>query len=189
MVVIGAGATRGAQFVNEGASPQCLPPLNADFFTQLQRITAAKHDGDVANVLADVLDLYGPNYTLTLEEYFTQLEALIAMIEASSSSTAKFSGRRSAPSGSTNPTRATATASGTSAPLIPEAQRFSRIYRGRMELIDHIFVSHYLVPGTRTTDVTTIAAAPGIPSIEDNPDEQKGRLGSDHAAVVATFDF
>ena len=31
------------------------------------------------------------------------------------------------------------------APRIPEAQRFSRIYRGRKELIDHIFVSHALV--------------------------------------------
>ena len=30
------------------------------------------------------------------------------------------------------------------APRIPEAQRFSRIYRGRKELIDHIFVSHAL---------------------------------------------
>ena len=44
-----------------------------------------------------------------------------------------------------------------------------------MELIDHIFVSHYLVPGTRTTDVTTIAAAPGIPSIEDDPDATEGQ--------------
>lgn len=75
------------------------------------------------------------------------------------------------------------------ATLIPEPKRFSRIYRGRMELIDHIFVSHYLVTGTHTTDVTTVAAAPGIPSVEDNPNEQKGTPGSDHAAVVATFDF
>ena len=37
------------------------------------------------------------------------------------------------------------------APRIPEAQRFSRIYRGREELIDHIFVSHGLVGSTRPT--------------------------------------
>lgn len=37
----------------------CLPPLNTDFFTQLQRITAAKHERDVANVLEDVLTLRG----------------------------------------------------------------------------------------------------------------------------------
>ena len=28
---------------------------------------------------------------------------------------------------------------------IPEAQRFSRVYRGRAELIDHVLVSHALV--------------------------------------------
>lgn len=94
VVVIGAGATRGAQFVEDGKPPLCLPPLNTDFFTQLQRIRAAKHERDVENVLNDVLTLYGPNFDLTLEQYFTQLEAMIATIEASSSSTVKFSVER-----------------------------------------------------------------------------------------------
>ena len=58
-----------------------------------------------------------------------------------------------------------------------------------MELIDHIFVSRYLVTGTRTTDVTTVVAAPGMPSIEDNPNARQDKPGSDHAAAVATFDF
>ena len=31
------------------------------------------------------------------------------------------------------------------APLIPESERFSRVYRGRPELIDHIFASRFLV--------------------------------------------
>ena len=31
------------------------------------------------------------------------------------------------------------------ASLIPEERRFSRLYGGRMELIDHIFVSNFLV--------------------------------------------
>jgi len=75
------------------------------------------------------------------------------------------------------------------APLIPEERRFSRLYRGRMELIDHVFVSHFLVTETRTTDVTTVVAAPGMPSIEDNPTARVGEPGSDHAAVVATFEF
>lgn len=94
LVVLGAGATRGAQFVHDDAPPLCLPPLNTDFFTQLQRITAAKHERDVSNVLEDVLTLYGPNFDLTLEQYFTQLEAMIATIDASSSSTVKFSVER-----------------------------------------------------------------------------------------------
>ncbi len=80
VVVLGAGATRGAQFVHDDNPPMCLPPLNTDFFTQLQRITAAKHERDVANVLDDVLTLYGPNFTLTLEQYFTQLEAMTAWL-------------------------------------------------------------------------------------------------------------
>ncbi len=73
--------------------------------------------------------------------------------------------------------------------LIPEPKRFTRLYRGRLELIDHIFVSHYLVTGTRITEVTTVAAEPGMPSIDDNPIDRIGEPGSDHAAVVAIFDF
>ena len=75
------------------------------------------------------------------------------------------------------------------APLIPEPKRFSRLYRGLLELIDHIFVSHFLVTGTRITEVTTVTAEAGIPSIDDNPNERIGEPGSDHAAIIATFDF
>jgi predicted extracellular nuclease len=73
--------------------------------------------------------------------------------------------------------------------LIPEERRYSRIYRGRLELIDHIFVSHFLVTNARTTEVTTVPAEGALPSIEDNPNARQGAPGSDHAAVVATFDF
>lgn len=77
VVVLGAGATRGASFVKSGFG--CQPPLNADFFTQLQRVAAGKHQGVVAEVLRDVVALYGPNFDLTLEQYFTQLETLMEM--------------------------------------------------------------------------------------------------------------
>ena len=50
------------------------------------------------------------------------------------------------------------------APRIPEAQRFSRKYRGRKELIDHIFVSHALVGKIAQDHVTTDAAGPTPPS-------------------------
>lgn len=79
VVVLGAGATRGAEWVD--GSTACLPPLNADFFTQLQRIKATKHQGVISDVLRDVVGLYGPNFSLTLEQYFTQLETLIEMTE------------------------------------------------------------------------------------------------------------
>src|SRR5215813_8591177 len=83
VVVLGAGATRGAEFVRQN-SPMCLPPLNADFFTQLQRIPTAKHQPAIEGVLNDVVGLYGPDFALTLEDYFTQLEAMLSTVRARS---------------------------------------------------------------------------------------------------------
>ena len=102
VVVLGAGASRGAEWVTnvvanlgEAATapdlpPMCLPPLNADFFTQLQRITTKRHQSTIQLVLDDVLELYGSDFQLTLEQYFTQLEAMIAALEVGSSSAATF---------------------------------------------------------------------------------------------------
>ena len=59
------------------------------------------------------------------------------------------------------------------APRIPEAQRFSRKYRGRKELIDHIFVSHALVGKIAQDHVITDAAGP-TPSIDDDPTKSRG---------------
>lgn len=76
--VLGAGATRGASFVDEGSGgPQ--PPLDADFFTQLQRITDAKHQDTVRSVMSDVFDLFGANFQSTLENTFTVIEHMIRM--------------------------------------------------------------------------------------------------------------
>jgi hypothetical protein len=68
---------------------------------------------------------------------------------------------------------------------IPEAERFSRVYRGRRELIDHIFASKALVDPLPA--VHTHAAEGTRRSITDNPREQRGKPGSDHSAVIATF--
>jgi len=51
---------------------------------------------------------------------------------------------------------------------IPTLQRFSRIYQGRPELIDHILVSHALVGLVPDGAVTTDGAGPS-PSITDEP--------------------
>ncbi|ONI91709.1 endonuclease [Saccharothrix sp. ALI-22-I] len=70
------------------------------------------------------------------------------------------------------------------APRIPEDQRFSRKYRGRGELIDHIFVSHALLkplPEARTK------AGQDLPSVTDDPAARRDDRGSDHAPVIATF--
>lgn len=70
------------------------------------------------------------------------------------------------------------------APLIPEGQRFSRIYRGRGELIDHLLVSHVLVKAVKTVTTGQIE----IPSVTDQPGEQAAEAGSDHRPVVAKFE-
>jgi endonuclease/exonuclease/phosphatase family metal-dependent hydrolase len=74
------------------------------------------------------------------------------------------------------------------APRIPAEQRFSRIYRGRKELIDHIFVSHALVGKINQDHVTTDAAGP-TPSIDDDPTQRRGAPGSDHRPVLASIDL
>lgn len=69
---------------------------------------------------------------------------------------------------------------------IPEPLRFTRKFRGRGELIDHIFASKALMSPLPT--VTTAIAGPGqLRSITENPRDEVGKPGSDHAAVVATF--
>lgn len=67
------------------------------------------------------------------------------------------------------------------APLIPEGDRYSRDYRGRRELIDHILVSASLVH-----DVAAVNAGPtAIPSITDDPNARRNEPGSDHRPVHA----
>jgi endonuclease/exonuclease/phosphatase family metal-dependent hydrolase len=71
------------------------------------------------------------------------------------------------------------------APQIPEEQRFTRVYRGRRELIDHILVSRALViplPAVDTGDVVP-------PSITELPSPRRDEPASDHAPVVARFEL
>jgi endonuclease/exonuclease/phosphatase family metal-dependent hydrolase len=67
---------------------------------------------------------------------------------------------------------------------IPEGQRFTRRFRGRKELIDHIFASKALMDPLPTA---TTAMAGELRSVTEDPREERGKPGSDHAAVVATF--
>jgi endonuclease/exonuclease/phosphatase family metal-dependent hydrolase len=70
------------------------------------------------------------------------------------------------------------------ASLIPEAERFSRVFRGRGELIDHVLVSHALV--RKVVEVHTINQD-SLPSITEDPTARRQARGSDHAPVVATL--
>jgi predicted extracellular nuclease len=67
----------------------------------------------------------------------------------------------------------------------PEGPNYSRIYKGRGELIDHMFASHRLVNPDNIPAVEILAASP-LPSMTDDPTPQTS-APSDHAAVVATF--
>lgn len=80
LFVLGAGATRGAAFVDPLKNP-CQPPLDADFFTQLQRVRNSKHSALIKKVLQDVTRLFGFNFQVTLEAAFTTYENTIRMLE------------------------------------------------------------------------------------------------------------
>lgn len=61
----------------------------------------------------------------------------------------------------------------------------TRVYRGRGELIDHVFASHRLVNPSNIPTVEIVAATP-LPSMGNDPTVPTF-APSDHAAVVATF--
>ena len=69
------------------------------------------------------------------------------------------------------------------APLIPEQRRFTRVYRGRPELIDHIFVSHLpRCAGTRTARHHGRSSTRDCPQSRTTQTRASGKPGSDHAA-------
>jgi hypothetical protein len=88
VVILVAGATRGA---TTSSGRQCLPPLNTDFFTQLQRVMNWKHRGAVSGVIDDVVDLFGSNFNLTMEDYFTQLESIAQVTRMAGQTNLAFS--------------------------------------------------------------------------------------------------
>ena len=80
LFVLGAGATRGASFVDPTQNP-CLPPLDADFYAQLQRIGNPKHKETIQRVIKDTVELFGVNFQVTMEAVFTTLEHTARMTE------------------------------------------------------------------------------------------------------------
>lgn len=73
------------------------------------------------------------------------------------------------------------------APLIPEDQRFTRVYRGRPELIDHVLVSHAVVRVVGEGDIATVDT--GVHSITDIPSSRVDEAGSDHRPVFLDIRF
>jgi endonuclease/exonuclease/phosphatase family metal-dependent hydrolase len=78
------------------------------------------------------------------------------------------------------------------APLLPGLDGeppFTRRYKGRGELIDHIFVSHRLVNPDNQPTLRTIITPEPLPNMDENPNSRRNLPGSDHAAVVAAFEL
>jgi hypothetical protein len=71
VVILGAGATRGCSLVDGLARP--LPPLNADFFTQIQRIRNPKYKRYIKALLEHLYRFYGPGWGVGMEEFYNQL--------------------------------------------------------------------------------------------------------------------
>ena len=79
LFIFGAGATRGAKFVDPATDP-CEPPLDTDFFTQLQRVRNPKHQALIKQVMQDVVEVFGQNFDATMETVFSTLEHTIKML-------------------------------------------------------------------------------------------------------------
>ena len=73
------------------------------------------------------------------------------------------------------------------APRIPADQRYTRIYRGRRELIDHLLVSHLIT--RRLSDGDVITGGPAPASVGDDPNARRDSPASDHRPVLATIDL
>lgn len=91
LFVLGAGATRACSFVDPSKNA-CIPPLDADFFTQLQRVRNPKHQDLISKVMRDVVTIFGHNFSVSLETVFATLEHTIRMIETTGSKRA-FKGK------------------------------------------------------------------------------------------------
>jgi hypothetical protein len=71
-------------------------------------------------------------------------------------------------------------------PPLPPEPAHTRIYRGRGELIDHIFASRALLDPLPAAH-TAYPVGVDMPSVTEEPGELRNLPDSDHAAIVATF--
>ena len=68
VIILGAGATRGANF-DAGRAPWIKPPLDADFFEQVQRLQESHHQ-DAAEKLSDIARRhFGAPQSVGLEDF------------------------------------------------------------------------------------------------------------------------
>jgi endonuclease/exonuclease/phosphatase family metal-dependent hydrolase len=81
------------------------------------------------------------------------------------------------------------------APLIDPNRRYSRVHRGRGEMLDQIFASVDLFPVEQNNDRrlpevdSHIDFEDQLPSVGDNPGERTDEIAPDHAPVTAKFNI
>jgi endonuclease/exonuclease/phosphatase family metal-dependent hydrolase len=81
------------------------------------------------------------------------------------------------------------------APLIDQDRRFSRVYRGRGELLDQIFASEELLPFDQNNERqrpevdSHIDFEAQLPSVGEAPTDRAMENAPDHAPVTANFTF
>ena len=73
VVLLGAGASRGASFVS---NKRILPPLDKDFFEQLQRLPANGKELPHVQLLRLARDEFGQLLDITMESFFSQIQFL-----------------------------------------------------------------------------------------------------------------
>ena len=72
--------------------------------------------------------------------------------------------------------------------LLPEEDRVSRIHNGIGEMLDHILVSHRLIPPSNPPSLRT-ASGEDLPTVTNDPGDRSDELEPDHALVIATFEM
>lgn len=78
--VLGAGATRGCSFVKElQAVGHSIPPLDGDYFTQLQRVIAGTEQVLIRRLMKSMVEWFGPNFSVGMETVFTHVEHMERM--------------------------------------------------------------------------------------------------------------
>ncbi|MET0741468.1 MAG: endonuclease/exonuclease/phosphatase family protein [Candidatus Nanopelagicales bacterium] len=71
-------------------------------------------------------------------------------------------------------------------PLPDGSAAYTRIYRGRREVIDHLLVTRAVLDRLDRTSVRVVLDSP-LPSVADDPTRRRGAIGSDHAPLVAVI--
>lgn len=75
LIVLGAGASRGASFVHDASCYEARPPLDCDFFSELQRLDKADNvKKNVDELLRFVRREFRVDLSLSMEQFFSQVE-------------------------------------------------------------------------------------------------------------------